>query len=193
VFSNLWEVRLMPIPYQPLAAANYFISNFGGGALGIEHMKLQKLVYFSHGWWLTAHPDPFLNERPQIWKHGPVFSSLYHVLKTFGGVPITIVQSASPFTDPPTIDDNSTEVRSLLNWIWQKYGHLSSFALSDMTHREGTAWSRVAAERNFSVPRGLEIPDDYIREEFRSLLVRDFESPEVVSDARNDRRGRTAA
>jgi uncharacterized phage-associated protein len=160
----------MPIPYPPLATANFFISEYARGR-GIEHMKLQKLVYFSHGWWLTGHPGPYLNERPQIWKHGPVFDSLYHVLKTFGSLPIAEIQSSSPFEKPALIDGRDSEVRGLLVWVWQKYGHLSSFALSDMTHREGTAWSRVAAERNFSVPRGLELPDEYVRKEFQKLAI----------------------
>jgi uncharacterized phage-associated protein len=154
-------------------------------------MKLQKLVYFSHGWWLTGHAVPYLNERPQIWKHGPVFDSLYHVLKTFGSFPITEIQSASPFEKPAVIDQNDTEIRNLLVWVWQKYGHLSSFALSDMTHREGTAWSRVAAERNFSVPRGLELPDEYVREEFQSGLVGSLDVIGDVSDGQGG--GRTAA
>jgi hypothetical protein len=38
-----------------------------------------------------------------------------------------------------------------------------------MTHRPGTAWSRVAEENNFTVPRGLEISDDYIRDEFSGM------------------------
>jgi uncharacterized phage-associated protein len=155
----------MPIPYSPLAAANFFLAEFAGSR-GIEHMKLQKLVYCAHGWWLTAYDYSFLNERPQIWKHGPVFNSLYHVLKPFGGMPIYHPQSVSPFEAPPTIDRDDHNVRNLLAWVWQRYGHLSSFALSDMTHRPGTAWSRVAEERKFSVPKGLEIPDAYIREEF---------------------------
>ena len=182
----------MPIPYAPLASANFLIANFANGR-GIEHMKLQKLVYFSHGWWLTAKDSPYLNERPQIWKHGPVFESLYHVLKNFGGSPITTIQSASPFADPSLIDADDRLIASLLRWVWDKYGHLSSFALSDMTHRSGTAWSRVAEERNFSVPRGLEIPDAYIREEFLKQTAIGVGSSEPEPSEPHNDRGRPAA
>lgn len=180
----------MPIPYPPLAAANYFISL--AGPVGVEHMKLQKLVYFAHGWWLTAHEQPFLDERPQIWKHGPVFNSMYHALKPFGRASIISPQSASPFVPPPRIDENDNNVIPLLFWVWHRYGHLSSFALSDMTHRPGTAWSRVAAERNYTVPRGLEIPDSYIREEFVNMTAVDNAECNELSGGNNDR-GNSAA
>ena len=118
----------MPVPYSPLAAANSFIVQFGA-ARGIEHMKLQKLVYCAHGWWLTAYENSFLNERPQVWKHGPVFNSLYHVLKPFGAMPISTPQSSGPFLEPVFVDENDENVNSLIRWVWSWYGHLTSFAL----------------------------------------------------------------
>jgi uncharacterized phage-associated protein len=109
----------MPRPYAPLAAANFLIIEFGK-VRGIEHMKLQKLVYCAHGWWLTAFDSSFLNERPQIWRYGPVFESLYHVLKTFGRTPITSPQSLSPFERPLLIDQSDEDVRTLLHRVDQR-------------------------------------------------------------------------
>jgi len=167
-------VAMMTRPYTPLAAANYFISSFGKDN-GIEHMKLQKLVYNSYGWWIaTFRDDPLLDERPQVWKFGPVFNSLYHVLKPFGRLPILAPVSPGPFDYPPSIDDDDDNTKELLDWVWNRYGHLSGFALSDMTHRKGTSWQRTAEERNFSVPFGLEIPDDYIAEEFQRIYDEEF-------------------
>lgn len=164
----------MAKPYAPLAAANYIIVAFAQQR-GVEHMKLQKLVYNAYGWWLAFHDNNnLLNERPQVWKFGPVFNSLYHVLKPFGRSQITRPQSPGPFDKPPTIDDADKDAKTLLEWIWNCYGHLSSFALSDMTHKMGTSWQRIAQERQFSVPFGLEIPDEYIREEFRQVYEHEF-------------------
>jgi uncharacterized phage-associated protein len=135
---------------------------------GIEHMKLQKLVYFTHGWWLALNQSSLLTERPQVWRHGPVFKTLYHTLKDFGHQPIPRPQLAYPAADLETIGDNNS-VRSYVDFVWERYGHLSSFALSSMTHQTGTAWNRLASEYDFKVPADLEIPDDYIREEFRKI------------------------
>lgn len=158
----------MPVPYSPLSIANEFIARFQLG-VGIEHMKLQKLVYCSHGWWLAfnANQPPLVDEPPEVWKFGPVFPSLYRVLRVYGRAPIKHVQSRSPFERPDRVDENDDSVHKLINWIWGRYGHLSSFALSDMTHKPGTAWHRLASEHEFLVPEGLDIPNEYIANEFR--------------------------
>ncbi|MGX5718567.1 Panacea domain-containing protein [Shinella zoogloeoides] len=165
----------MPAPYTPLAIANNFVQNFAGST-GIEHMKLQKLVYCSYGWWLGNYGlggVRLTSEGPQIWKHGPVFESLYHTLKVFGREPITKMQSASPFSEPENIDVGDENARSLVRWIWGRYGHLSSFALSDLTHQPGSPWHRVANENNFRIALNTAIPDQYIYEEYVRLMTGD--------------------
>ncbi len=159
--------------YSPLALANYFIEKFGGDA-DIEHMKLQKLVYCAHGWSLGVDNWAVVNERPQVWRYGPVFESLYHVLKLFGRRPIRRPQSISPFEEPALVEDKRT--KELLDWVWDRYGHLSGATLSDMMHEAGTPWERVAKENNFLVPHGKEIPDSYIAEEFQDIYNKEFKA-----------------
>lgn len=161
----------MPSPYTPLAIANTFVEKFG--ANGIEHMKLQKLVYCAYGWWLAVNEpgNVVSSEGPEMWKHGPVFDSLYQSLKVFGSKPIMQPKSIMPGSPPPIVDHEDEHTRSFIDWVWSRYGHLSGFALSDMTHRDGTPWSRVAKENGYHVPRHMLIPDDYIREEFSQLLI----------------------
>jgi len=132
-------------------------------------MKLQKLVYFTHGWWLAINEFSLLNERPQVWTHGPVFKSLYHILKSFGLKPISETQLSYPTADLELVQGNNI-VPSYLDFVWQRYGHLSSFALSGMTHQPNGAWNKVAAEHGFKVTFDTEIPDKYVREEFVRLL-----------------------
>ncbi len=160
----------MPQPYTPLAIANTFLEKFGSN--GIEHMKLQKLVYCAYGWWLAVNePNNILaTEGPEMWKRGPVFDSLYQSLKVFGSRAITQPKSIRPDVVPPVVDPNDEYTHSFIEWVWGRYGHLSGFALSDMTHKEGTPWNRVAKENGYSVPRHMDIPNDYIREEFSQLL-----------------------
>ncbi|WEF24630.1 type II toxin-antitoxin system antitoxin SocA domain-containing protein [Paracoccus sp. S3-43] len=176
----------MPVPFTPLAVANAFITEYAKG-VGIEHMKLQKLVYCSYGWWLQQYGLKGLRlttEGPEIWRHGPVFSSLYKTLKVFGRAPILTPQSSGPFAAPDAIDD--VNVESLIHWIWSRYGHMSSFALSDLTHKQGTPWYRVAMDHNFSVPFHTNIPDEYIFEEF-TKLANNTGQASLVAQAENER------
>lgn len=163
----------MPVPYSSVAIANNFVERFAADVGGIEHMKLQKLVYCSYGWWLAARGMEgcrLTTDKPQIWKYGPVFSELYHVFKIFGRKQITEMKSLNPFDNPPNVDEGDEEVRTMIKWIWGRYGHLSSLTLSDMTHKPGTPWYRVAEEHGFRVPFNMPIPDEYIFEEFSALM-----------------------
>ncbi len=164
---------IMAVTYSPLAIANNFIEQFGA-AEGIEHMKLQKLVYCVYGWSLAFYgldSPRLVTEGPEIWKYGPVFGSLYKALKIFGRKPITLPQSLNPFGQPENVDENDESTRNLVAWIWSRYGHLTGLALSDLTHKPGTPWYRVATESNFRVAYNTEIPDEYILEEFQKLRI----------------------
>ena len=68
---------MCPVPYTPLALANTFVARYGATRT-LDHMKLQKLAFYTYGWWLAYNPNPILTEAPQVWKYGPVFGSLYN-------------------------------------------------------------------------------------------------------------------
>jgi uncharacterized phage-associated protein len=160
--------------YTPAQVANTFLANYGASE-GISHMKLQKLVYCVHGWWLAYNANALLQEKPEVWKFGPVFPSLYHELKIFGTTSIREPIKTSPFAESaPVVPNTDNSSQQLIAWVWGRYGHLSAMALSDMTHKEGTAWRKIAESRNFRVPMGLALDDSDVREEF-TKLKKEFE------------------
>lgn len=156
-------------PYKPLAFANEFIAKSGGS--GAEHMKLQKLTYLAYGWWLAFYDDPILAEEPQVWTHGPVFKSLYFVLKTYGRTPIKDLQTDGPFGRILRVDDGDAEVSALLDWIWSRYGSKTSFYLSDLTHQSGSPWRQVAEQYDFKVPLDTPISVEIIKKHYKELAV----------------------
>jgi uncharacterized phage-associated protein len=157
------------VPYTPLAIANSFVKRSLAQNRDINHMKLQKLVYFVHGWWLAYNDAPLLTERPQMWKYGPVFPTLYHELKTFGNSSVPGPVRSNPFSqampDVPATDQQAT---ALIDWVWERYGHLSAFALSDLTHSPGSAWHAVAVAHDFRVPKGFDLGDAAVKAEFEA-------------------------
>lgn len=155
--------------YKPLAFANEFIRK--AGPIGAEHMKLQKLVYMSYGWWLAFHDEPILDESPQVWAHGPVLKSLYHILKTYGRTPIQHIQKDNPFSPAPLVADDDEEVCNLISWIWERYGGHSAFYLSALAHKADTPWEKAARKYDFRVPYDTEIPVDIIKDHYRKLAV----------------------
>lgn len=159
----------MDRPYTPLAFANEFIAK--SGPFGVVHMKLQKLVYLCYGWWLVGHADPIIAEAPEVWRHGPVFASLYDALKGQGHASITTLQRQFFSQTPDRVNPGDQEAFDLIEWVWQRYGRYDQFYLSNLTHQPNTPWYVTAAEHSFRVPMHTEIPVVTIRDHFRSIAV----------------------
>lgn len=161
------------IAIKPIQVANEFIARHGQTG-DIDHLKLQKLLYLANGWWIAAKGEPLFDERPEVWRYGPVFSPIYRAFSGAGRAPLTKLRGAGPFGgDAPRVPNNpeSQPVLQLVDWIWDEYGGLSGVALSDLTHDIGTPWRTIAQANNYSVPMGMQIPADDDREYFSSLAL----------------------
>jgi uncharacterized phage-associated protein len=152
--------------YTPLKLANAFLGRHGKEG-GIDHMKLQKLVYYAYGWWLAYEDEPLLVEGPELWKHGPVFASLYSVLSPSRSVRIMEPQKAAPFSPPPCVPAEDAKTLGFVDWIWSRYGQFGAFRLSDMTHAPGTPWQIEAERHDYRVPLHHKIPDELIAKCFK--------------------------
>lgn len=126
----------------------------------IDPMKLQKLVYFANGWWTAVKGRPLIDERPQVWRYGPVFRSLYRDFSRFGRSVIPAPERRSPFDPkPPRVQgQDAAEIRQMLEWILAGYGHRSGPDLSEETHKLGTPWRNIAEQNGYQVPPNEEIP-----------------------------------
>ncbi|MFQ5632018.1 MAG: Panacea domain-containing protein, partial [bacterium] len=57
--------------YDSRLIANYFIDFARKDGVAISPMKLQKLVYFAHGYYLAITGQPLIEEEIQAWRYGP--------------------------------------------------------------------------------------------------------------------------
>lgn len=146
------------MPHLTAAVANEFIKL--AGASGISHMKLQKLVYLAHEDYVRRHGgEPLVEDSPEVWQYGPVFSWLYHSLKHYRNEPIR--QPIEIFDIVPKVEDHDA-LKSIRD-TWAKFQNASAVYLSDLTHRPGSPWRNIAERHNFNVPRGLAItPSDIL-------------------------------
>lgn len=160
------------------AIANYFLGLAERNEKSITPMKIQKLVYFAHGWHWAIKNEPLVDEDIQAWRFGPVIYSLYREFKEFGDQAITrraINMRVNPENNElekhePEIDrkDNLNE---LLEKIWEVYGEYSAAQLSNMTHEKGSPWDQVVSKCGGSVPMGIDIPDEIIKDYFCKLAA----------------------
>lgn len=170
--------------FSPHAVANYFLELAERDHIPLTPMKLQKLVYFAHGWYLALTGMPLINEQVEAWQWGPVIRSLYHNLKGFGNHPIEgrihkfVPTSPSAFEmrsivpslkNESKYDEQLEFVESLLQRVWEVYKSFSATQLSNMTHSPGSPWATVVSQYGGDAPKGTDIPQDVIREHFLAM------------------------
>ncbi|WP_455154803.1 Panacea domain-containing protein [Cupriavidus campinensis] len=159
------------MPYDAKAVANYFLDLADANQQKIDPMKLQKLVYYAHGWHAGYTGAPLINESVEAWPYGPVIPSLYHEFKKFGSRPIE--QKAAEFdgqgfriVDTPS----DPQIRQFLQNIWNSYGGYSGITLSEFTHATDGPW--WAARQASAGMRSTDIPFELIANHFRDAVAR---------------------
>jgi uncharacterized phage-associated protein len=155
-------------PYDAKAIANWFLAK-----QHMTPMRLQKLVYFAHGWHLALYGgEPLIDEMIEAWDYGPVVPSLYQEFKQFGSDKITAPATDLRWTGQPRlvkevvpmVPESDVRTNRLLERVWQVYGTFTAYQLSRMTHVEGAPWS-LASQQNRGI-RGADIPNPLIAEYF---------------------------
>jgi uncharacterized phage-associated protein len=160
--------------HDTMAVANFFIQTAKNHGKPVTHMKLQKMLYFAHGWYLAMFDQPLLDEQVEAWKYGPVIPSVYHEFKACGGDPIkhcatTMILNSDghgfSFREPEL--EAEQEELDVLNEVWDAYGGFTGIQLSDMTHRDNTPWHKVWFKQQGI--KGTDIPQDLIQQYFNEL------------------------
>ena len=159
------------MPYPPAAVANAFITL--AGDTGVSPMKLQKLVYFAHGWHLAINDAPLVSRHFEAWQFGPVIPELYREFKRFGSSNVDcFAKFFNPLTRkfitpqlPDTRDAAAAQAKDIASQVWNIYGAYSAIKLSNATHKEGTPWAQFYDPAK----SGVIIPDPVIQEYFRSV------------------------
>jgi uncharacterized phage-associated protein len=154
--------------YKPSWVANTFLMRARvDGVSDIDPLKIQKLVYFLHGWHLAVRGHPAVGERFEAWPHGPVLSSLYHQFKEYRYHRIYgFAKDVQPETGEVKslyVNEKDREFYDVFDRVWNRYKSFSGSELSDMTHQPSTPWS-------YARKNGMQyLSDQMIRDHFVEL------------------------
>jgi len=142
--------------YSSSTIADFFIEKAIQEKAPIGVMKVLKLVYIAHGWYLGNRAAPLINADVEAWKDGPVINDLYHSLKHFGlgGVNKTIGHQSSEIK-------NDQDTIEFLEKIWNFYGKYTGRALSNLTHLVDTPWHNSYDGSRYKVIPQKEIQSYY--------------------------------
>ena len=158
--------------FSAQAVANEFIDIAGKGHL--DPMKLQKLVYYAHGWHLALEGTALTKQSFEAWQFGPVIPDLYREFKIYGAGKVTAF--ATTFSDVTQryiaprlpecdVDEAAESAHSIIRDVWSIYGDYSAIKLSNDTHKDGTPWAKWYDPNR----QHVIIPDADIKAYFRSL------------------------
>lgn len=108
--------------------ANYIINS-----MEVDHLKLQKLTYYSQAVYLVLNNKiPLFEEEIEAWQYGPVVPKLYALYKKYGFDTI-------PRTGGGRLTANEMEAVDL---VLAYYGEMSGVELIGRTHQE-SPWKDV--------------------------------------------------
>ena len=140
--------------YDARSISNWFIRRARADGRELSIMSLLKLTYIAHGWHLEIRKRPLFSNKIQAWQFGPVIPDVYNTLRPQG---VTVLSEASGFDDPISEADEI-----LLGQIWDIYGSMSAYQLSDITHEKGGPWEIATESGGNYAP----IPDDLIKNHY---------------------------
>lgn len=150
--------------YQANTIAQYFINKYGDVG-NITPMKLIKLVYIAHGWYLGFTDKQLISESPEAWKYGPVIPSVYDKYKSYRN------QNIYPTTKNVFNLGINAKDQLFLDKIWTTYGKENGLQLSNRTHQPGTPWSIVWNKLiNSNEFYTLQIDNDLIRNHYKHII-----------------------
>lgn len=147
--------------------ADYIIVKLDDARVGLNTLKLHKLLYYVQAWRLALKDEPLFLGKFQAWVHGPVSRQIYDRFSgTHGMYDMLKSRDARPDFDPAKID---AAVRSHVDEILDAYATFSGPQLEQMTHDEDP-W--IAA-------RGGRKPSERCEVELSETLMRDFFKEEL--------------
>jgi uncharacterized phage-associated protein len=139
--------------YDGRAVANHFLELARKDGEQLTHTKLQKLLYFAHGWHLAFFGEPLVAEGFQAWQYGPISQNVYDWFRKFGSKPID-EPAAQVVVAPgerlgfalkpiPPIPDGDQQTLRHIDKVYNAYKRCTAAQLSAATHESDTPWSQV--------------------------------------------------
>lgn len=114
---------------------------------GINHLKLQKLLYFLNGEYILAKGHKLIDEHFESYEYGPVITKIYDFYKGYGGRNISgiympSIEIKTGNEDIYAIPEHWKDYWDVINLTWTKYGKLDGAQLSTLAHAKGTPWTK---------------------------------------------------
>ena len=159
--------------YSAKSIANAYLTLANRDGYDLDPMKLQKLLYYANGYYLSDKGDPLIDEYFEAWDMGPVVPSVYHEFKDYRWRPIKRFayswdkRANRQVIAPQPLGDKDAE--DVIQWVWEHYRDRDALTLSKMTHKKGGPWDLARARMRDSGIRNEPIKTHEIENYFDDL------------------------
>lgn len=165
-----------------IAVANFFVKKAMATGEVVTPMKVVKLVYIAHGWYLGLAGEPLINEQVEAWKYGPVVPSVYHSFRVYGSDNITKLSSVREASGEFTYRAvDNTALNPFLEKVWDVYKALDGLQLSALTHQEDTPWFWAWNKDGGKNVMGKPISNDAIELHYQELAKANLANSSIAS------------
>lgn len=157
---------------DPRAVSNLLLKEAHSRGYGLSNLKLQKLLFLCHAFYLVGTGRPLVRGSFEAWQYGPVHREAYDAFKRFRAKPIT--EEAEGF-DPLTGARKQIQLpsdRAVLDVVQKVmgfYGGKTPRELVELTHAKGGPWDHVVSAAAKGANIALKISDGVIEERFKYL------------------------
>lgn len=112
---------------------DYIIIKLDDLSISLNHLKLQKLLYYTQAWFLAFNEKPLLEEKFESWSHGPILTDIYNRFKSRG--------MYDPIIRGDVINDEvenylHKDITDHINSVIETYASFSSTQLETLIRRE---------------------------------------------------------
>lgn len=136
----------------------------------LDHLKLQKLLYFVSLEWVNNFGEYPYIQNTEMWKLGPVINDVYSDYRSFGSSQIEspattfqILQNGEFLLGETVHCDLDINQEYLVSQVLDEYGRKDSFDLVNITHEHGP-WKRN--EKDIIQRKTIE----YTLEDYKEIL-----------------------
>ena len=134
---------------------------------GISHLKLQKLLYYAQGVYLSLNSgERLFEDKIMAWEHGPVVEPVYSIYKSNGRKTIDF-ESTLENDEIIRVIESDSNASNILNLVYDNFAIYTAWQLRDMTHEIGSPWD-------------ITVKNDGINSEIKIELIKSYFDKHVM-------------
>ncbi|WP_027368800.1 Panacea domain-containing protein [Desulfocurvibacter africanus] len=148
-------------------ACDYVIAKASEAGIGLNNLKLQKILYYCQAWHLAFGKGRLFDGHFQAWVHGPVSRTIYDRFALTKSLYSPL--SSSDIREDFNAAAMSQEARELIDAVLNVYGQFTGDQLESMTHQE-EPWKSARGDLPLHVRCENPIDEDVMAKFYASRL-----------------------